>query len=77
LKRALESAGSSFAEVIKLNYYCVDRVDPTEQLQFRQIRDEYVDTMAPPASTFVVVSRLMRPGWLIEIEAIAAVRDAV
>jgi len=23
-------------------------------------------------STFVVVSRLMRPGWLIEIEAVAA-----
>src|ERR1700733_15217992 len=26
----------------------------------------------PPASTFVVVSRLMRPGWLIEVEAVAA-----
>jgi len=28
---------------------------------------------APPASTFVAVSRLMRPGWLIEIEAVAAI----
>jgi enamine deaminase RidA (YjgF/YER057c/UK114 family) len=27
----------------------------------------------PPASTFFFVSRLMRPGWLIEIEAVAAV----
>jgi len=28
-----------------------------------------------PAGTFVVVSRLMRPGWLIEIEAVAAIYD--
>jgi enamine deaminase RidA (YjgF/YER057c/UK114 family) len=28
-----------------------------------------------PASTFVVVSRLMRPGWLIEIEAIPAIDE--
>jgi enamine deaminase RidA (YjgF/YER057c/UK114 family) len=76
LKRALASAGSSFADVIKLNYYCVDSVDPAQQPQFREVRDEYVNTAAPPASTFVVVSRLMRPGWLIEIEAIAVVRDA-
>jgi hypothetical protein len=28
----------------------------------------------PPASTFVVVSRLMRPGWLIEVEAVCRAR---
>ena len=32
----------------------------------------YINVEKPPASTFVVVSRLMRPGWLVEIEAIAA-----
>src|SRR5216684_4361314 len=35
----------------------------------------YLKVAKPPASTFVVVSRLMRPGWLIEIEAVAAIDD--
>ena len=39
------------------------------------IRDRYLSVAKPPASTFVVVSRLMRPGWLIEIEAVAAIDD--
>jgi enamine deaminase RidA (YjgF/YER057c/UK114 family) len=29
----------------------------------------------PPASTLVVVSRLARPGWLVEIEAVAAIDE--
>ncbi|WP_371126138.1 RidA family protein [Bradyrhizobium sp.] len=39
------------------------------------MRDRYVNTKTPPASTLVVVTRLARPGWLIEIEAIAALDD--
>jgi len=39
----------------------------------RPIRDRYLNVAKPPASTFVAVSRLMRPGWLIEIEAVAAI----
>ena len=31
--------------------------------------------LGPPASTLVVVTRLARPGWLVEIEAIAALDD--
>jgi enamine deaminase RidA (YjgF/YER057c/UK114 family) len=41
----------------------------------RPIRDRYINVEKPPASTFVVVSRLSRPGWLIEIEAVAAIDD--
>ena len=37
-------------------------------------RDRYLNVAKPPARTFVVVSRLMRPGWLIEI-AVAAIDD--
>lgn len=33
-------------------------------------------TAAPPTSTFVVVRSLVRPEWLIEVEAVAAVLDA-
>jgi len=37
----------------------------------RAVRDEFVDTANPPASTLVEVSRLIAPELLIEIEAVA------
>ena len=74
LKSALAAAGASLQDVIKLNYYCADSVDLAVQLPIiREIRDAYVNTAAPPASTFVVVRKLVRPEWLIEVEAVAAV----
>lgn len=74
LKSALAAAGASFQDVIKLNYYCADSVDLAVHLPMvREIRDAYVNTAAPPASTFVVVRKLVRPEWLIEVEAVAAV----
>jgi enamine deaminase RidA (YjgF/YER057c/UK114 family) len=74
LKSALAAAGASFQDVIKLNYYCADSVDLGVQIpKFREIRDSFVNTAAPPASTLVVVRRLARPEWLIEVEAIAVV----
>jgi 2-iminobutanoate/2-iminopropanoate deaminase len=73
IKIAVEAAGGSFANIIKLNYYCVASVEPSQMPVVREIRDRFVNTEKPPASTFVVVSRLVRPEWLIEIEAIAVV----
>ena len=40
----------------------------------REIRDEYVNIANPPVSTFVVVKRLVRPEWLIEVDAVAVVK---
>jgi enamine deaminase RidA (YjgF/YER057c/UK114 family) len=37
----------------------------------RAIRDEYLDTANPPASTLVEVSGLFRPDVLVEIQAVA------
>jgi len=77
LRAALAAAGASFHDVIKLNYYCADAVDLAAHLPaIREIRDSYVNTAAPPASTLVVVSRLARPEFLIEVEAVAAVNPA-
>jgi enamine deaminase RidA (YjgF/YER057c/UK114 family) len=73
LGRALDSAGATFADVVKLNYYCADAVTPEDIDVVRQVRDRYVNVNAPPASTFVVVRRLVRPELLIEIEAMAVV----
>jgi reactive intermediate/imine deaminase len=68
LGAALEAADASWADVVKLNYYLVD---VGEIASVRAIRDEYLDTERPPASTLVEVSRLFREDVLIEIDAIA------
>ena len=72
LDRALAAAGASFADVIKLNYYLTDI---TLLPAVRAVRDEYVDTARPPASTAVQVSALAMPDLLIEIEAWAICAD--
>ena len=69
------AAGGVMADIVKLNYYLVAEVDQAIVPKLRPIRDRYINVEKPPASTFVVVSRLMRPGWLIEIEAIAAIDE--
>lgn len=71
LDAAVRAAGATFKHIVKLNCYCVAAV-PAEQLAaFREVRDRYVDTAHPPTSTFVYVSRLVRPGWLLEVDAMA------
>jgi enamine deaminase RidA (YjgF/YER057c/UK114 family) len=73
LKSAVEAAGGSLGDLVKLNYFCVEAVDPAVMMQILKVRDQFVDTRKPPVSTFVVVKRLVRPEWLIEIEAVAVV----
>ena len=75
LKLALDTAGATMADIVKMNIYLVAEVDQAEVPKLRAIRDRYVNVAKPPASTLVVVTRLVRPGWLIEIEAIAATDD--
>jgi enamine deaminase RidA (YjgF/YER057c/UK114 family) len=70
IKAALEAAGTSFANVVKLNYYLLD----ASQVQVvRDVRDKYVDVENPPASTLVEVRKLARDEYLIEVEVIASV----
>jgi enamine deaminase RidA (YjgF/YER057c/UK114 family) len=75
LKLALEAAGATMADIVKLNTYLVAEVSQDDLPKMRAIRDRYLNKEQPPASTLVVVSRLARPGWLVEIEAVAAVDD--
>jgi enamine deaminase RidA (YjgF/YER057c/UK114 family) len=68
LKAALTSVGASFEHVVKINNYLVDM----KHLPiFREVRDAYVNTKSPPASTTVAISQLARDGALFEIEAVA------
>jgi enamine deaminase RidA (YjgF/YER057c/UK114 family) len=75
LKIAVEAGGGTMADIVKLNIFLVAEVDPSQVPKLRAIRDRYVNVENPPASTLVVVTRLARPGWLLEIEAIAVIAD--
>jgi len=68
LTRALEAADAVWSDVVKLNYFLTDVSQITS---VRAIRDEYVDTDRPPASTLVQVSGLFRPEVMVEVEAVA------
>jgi reactive intermediate/imine deaminase len=71
IKAALEAANATFDEVVKLTYFLTD----ISQIQVvRDIRDAYINTSHPPASTAVEVGRLFREHFLIEIEAIAVAK---
>ena len=61
LKTAVEAAGGSFNDVIKLNYFAVEGVDPALLPEMLKVRDRFVNTKTPPVSTFVFVKRLVRP----------------
>ncbi|WP_158821763.1 RidA family protein [Granulicella sp. S156] len=73
LKAAVEAAGGTPEDIVKLNYFCVESVDPSLTPGILAVRDRFVNVAAPPISTFVVVKRLVRPEWLIEIEAVAVI----
>jgi enamine deaminase RidA (YjgF/YER057c/UK114 family) len=68
LGRALTVAGATFADVIKFSVFVTDiSILPT----VRVVRDRFIDTDRPPASTAVQVAALFRPGYVLEIEALA------
>ena len=73
LRLAVEAAGGTMADIVKLNTYILAEVDPANIVKLRAVRERYVNTAQPPASTLVYISRLAQPGWLIEIEAVAAI----
>ena len=72
---ALEAAGATMADIVKMNTYLVAEVSQDDLPKMRAIRDRHLNKEKPPASTLVGVSRLARPGWLIEIEVVAAIDE--
>jgi enamine deaminase RidA (YjgF/YER057c/UK114 family) len=68
LKAALAAVGATFNDVVKLNNYLVDI--PANIGVYREVRDKYINTAQPPASTTIGVPALARDGALFEAEAI-------
>lgn len=69
IKTALAAAGADFSHVVKLNIYLLDRANLPV---LRAVRDQYVNTAAPPASTLLVVQGLAQEDLMLEVEAIAS-----
>jgi enamine deaminase RidA (YjgF/YER057c/UK114 family) len=67
LKETLASAGATFADLTKLTVFAT-------KLEYRakigEVRGRYISG-EPPASTFVVITSLADPDFLVEIEGVA------
>ena len=65
----LAHAGMGPEHLVRLNVYSTD---PDGLRYLRPHREKYLRPGHVPASTWVVVSRLAQPGWLVEMESVAA-----
>jgi enamine deaminase RidA (YjgF/YER057c/UK114 family) len=72
LRLVLEAAGASFADVIKFGVFVTD-IGTLPIV--REIRDRHIDTSRPPASTAVQVGALFRPGYVVEVDALAVISE--
>ncbi|AMO95351.1 endoribonuclease L-PSP family protein [Collimonas fungivorans] len=72
LEATLRAAGSSFGNVARLTIYVCD-FHPGLLPLIRSVRDRFVDTAHPPASSLIGVAALFHPDVLVEIDAIATV----
>lgn len=64
----LSSAGMDAGDLVKVTTYLTRRDDLAV---YRKVRDRHL-AEAKPASTLLIVSGLADPGWLVEVEAVAA-----
>ena len=76
LHRAMSAVGADWPDVVRFGWYVLD----TSQLQtIRHIRDEVIrpslGDRPNPASTLVQVAALIRPAFLIEVDAVVALPD--
>jgi len=72
LQAALESVGAGCKDLAKLTIFVVDI---SQVPALREIRNRYVNSANPPASSLVQVKGLVREEFLVEIEAVAVVPE--
>ncbi len=70
IRAIIEEAGGGMTDIVKLTTFLTSMDDYPG---FVEVRSEFLP--APwPAATLVAVSALVRPEWLVEVEAIAVLR---
>ena len=72
LKTAVESAGGTMADLVKMTIYIVNYQEKHREIILTALND-YLDSEKRPTSTLVGVQSLARPDLLIEIDAIAVI----
>ena len=74
LRAALESADAGFGNVVKFTTYLTRKEDLAD---YRRVRDALYAELYPqgsyPPNTLLIISALVNPDLLLEIEAVAAV----
>ncbi|MED0960576.1 RidA family protein [Bacillus paramycoides] len=68
IKIALKTSELNFNDVVKLTFFLTDI---SQMAIVRDIRDQYINTNNPPASSALEVNKLIHDELLIEIEVIA------
>jgi enamine deaminase RidA (YjgF/YER057c/UK114 family) len=74
LKAALAAAGATIADIVKMNTYIVN-FKSSDLPMIREVRSQFFPQENLPASTLVGVQALAVDGLLIEVEAIAMVKE--
>jgi 2-iminobutanoate/2-iminopropanoate deaminase len=70
IKNILESQGGKMDNLVKLNFYVVNL---NQLATLREIRDNFVNTRNPPASTLVQVKGFFREDILLEVDSTAII----
>lgn len=69
MEAVLEANGTSMRDVVKTNTYVTDI---SRIAEVNEVRARHFSSDAAPTSTTMEVGGLARPGWMVEIEAVAA-----
>lgn len=70
LENVLGRLGAGWGDVVRFTWYMLD---VAEVQTMRDVRDEFLGANPKPASSLIQVAGLVRPEFLIEVEAVAAI----
>lgn len=72
IQSVLEYCGANFNDIVKLGIFTTDI---SRIAEFREIRDQFINTANPPASSLLEVKGLFRKDVFIEVEVTAIVKN--
>lgn len=74
IEKVLKAAGAAISEVVVLRIYLVESVREQQQAVVDELHRRFPKD--PPATSWVFVTGLSEPAWLVEVEAEAIVAEA-
>lgn len=74
IQTTLNEAGTDFSSVARLTFYVVG-YDGSQLDDLRSVRDRWINTETPPASALIGVDALFHSDVLVEVDAIAYLKE--